>query len=282
MILGFPNSGKTHYFGQFFVRATKLDTCNLKIRKDIGAPSDLTILKDFFLYLAQGKLAPRTPTNTFGNLELPLVNELGKRIDLSWPDYAGEQLKSIFLNRTINQEWIQSLKESSGWILTIRLDEEIVIDDRLHTLSSQNNQSNSILETSLPETNRLESMWNANSKWIETLQIILHGCNISIHSPNRLPKVAVFLTCYDRYGSTNCTPRQTLINKLPLLDDFLHSVWNDKLISIWGVSSLGKDLDDKGADDLFVDEGAEAQGWVVKPNGEESSDLTLPISWLIG
>lgn len=279
MILGLPNSGKTHYFGQFFGRITKVDTCDLKICPASGIPDDITLLKDFFMLLAEGRTASRTPTNTFAKLELPLSKKSGNKFHLTWPDYGGEQLRSIFLDRNINKEWLESLKNASGWILTIRLDEETVIDDSLEKLV---NQKTSDRKKPDLENKQKEPNWNANAKWIEILQIILHACNISIYNKKQPPKIAILLTCYDKYEPVGSeTPRESLIRKLPLLDSYFHNIWDNKRISIWGLSSLGKDLNEKIADDDFVDEGAENQGWVITPDGEKNADLTLPVSWLI-
>jgi hypothetical protein len=42
-------------------------------------------------------------------------------------------------------------------------------------------------------------------------------------------------------------------------------------------------LDGDRADEHFIENGPEAQGWVVGPNGEQAdSDLTRPLAWLLG
>jgi len=284
MLLGLPNSGKTHYSAQFYGRVTRVDTCSLNIRVDEGAPPDLTLFEDAFSSLAAGKTAQRTSTNTFGNITLPLISQSKQKIDLTWPDYAGEQLKSVFLDRVVNKQWIELLETASGWVLIIRLDEEIVIQDRLQQLLKS--PPSSALELGRNDDiqkNNIDTIWDSNSKWIEIIQILLHSCHISFHNPIFTPKLAILLSCYDRLEEKFKleTPRNTLRAKLPLLDTYLHSIWNKDNISVWGISALGKNLEEDISDDSFVDEGPESQGWIITPEGEQISDLTLPISWLI-
>lgn len=284
MLLGLPNSGKTHYSAQFYGRVTRVDSCSLNIRVDKGAPPDLTLFEDAFSSLAAGKTAQRTSTNTFGNITLPLISQSKQKIDLTWPDYAGEQLKSVFLDRVVNNQWIELLESASGWVLVIRLDEEIVIQDRLQQLLTHTPTSGLSAEKNEDiQKNSIEPIWDANSKWIEIIQILLHSCHISSQNLISTPKLAILLSCYDRLDEKNKfeTPRNMLRAKLPLLDTYLHSIWNEDNIGVWGVSALGKNLEEDISDDSFVDEGPETQGWIITPEGKQISDLTLPISWLI-
>lgn len=271
MLLGRPNSGKTHFLGQFYGRITHNQNSALKLRQNVGIPADLTLLKDVFDALSSGKTASRTATSQWGNLKVSLESKTGHLLDFTLPDYGGEQLKHVFDRRIVNDEWVEFLTNSSGWILLIKLDEETVPEDRLLQAQSQGDQVQS------------ELIWDANAWWIEVIQILLYSCQISNGYKIFEPKLAILLTCYDRpeVVGNALTPLDALQSKLPLLSAFLHANWSKDAISVWGLSSLGKNLNNMTADDDFADSGAENQGWIVKPDGgDRNVDLTLPLEWL--
>jgi hypothetical protein len=90
------------------------------------------------------------------------------------------------------------------------------------------------------------------------------------------------LTCFDEVTPSEQTPKDVLEQRLPLLMSFIDANWQPEAASVWGVSSLGRPLTLESADEDFVEDGPELQGWVVPPGGgARSADLTLPLSWLL-
>jgi hypothetical protein len=272
MLLGRPNSGKTHFLGQFYGRIVHTKNCALKLSQSVGIPPDLTLLKEVFDALASGRTAPRTSTDTWGNLKISLESNAGHHLDFTLPDYGGEQLKNVFEKRIVKEEWVEFLGNSRGWLLLIRLDEETVPESRLIQAQSKEQL-----------TTTTELIWDSNAWWIEVLQILLDSCQVSNRHRIEEPRLAILLTCYDRpeVVGNALTPLEALQSKLPLLSTFLHTNWSKDAISVWGLSSLGKNLNNSIADDDFADSGAETQGWIIKPDGgDRDVDLTLPLEWL--
>ncbi|GGM06857.1 hypothetical protein GCM10010099_23550 [Streptomyces cinereus] len=271
IIIGRPNSGKTHYFGQLYGRISDGEAC-LKLNPKHQLPKDISLLEDVLTKLANGKTAGHTPTDTWGKISLPVIDENGNEYLISLPDYAGEQITQIFSSRSLKEHWIDSLNQSKHWVVLIRLNsEKTFFNDRgLMKDSKQNNESGTIEE------------WDANAFWIEIFQILLYYSGIGLKNKVSIPKLTILLSCYDEIEKENTTPEQALEEKLPLFYKFLQSNWQSTSINIWGLSSLGCTLGTPEHEDEFINLGPEKHGWVVAPHTfEHQSDLTLPIYWLI-
>jgi hypothetical protein len=57
-----------------------------------------------------------------------------KEVDLTWFDYAGEQLTYIFDSRSVNQKWAESLINANGWMVFIRLNDETKYKHKIEDL----------------------------------------------------------------------------------------------------------------------------------------------------
>lgn len=273
MLLGGPNSGKTHYAGQLYGRVQR-NPGRLRLRKD-GTPSDLGPLQEVLDCLENGRAAQHTPTGTSHAVILPLIAPDGRCIDLRWPDYGGEQLSQIEAQRAVPEAWRSRLVAAGGWIVLIRIGAETVYTDALEKLVGQHDQPNRRL------SERAER-WDANARWVELLQILLHIAGHGTAHPLRHPRLAVLLSCFDELNIENRSPPEVLAERLPLLAAFIEANWASRAYSVWGLSALGKLLDQHSDDDAFVNEGPEWHGWVAPPDGgEHDADLSRPIAWLL-
>lgn len=273
VLLGGPNSGKTHYAGQLYGRLQR-NPGKLKLRTDNSTPPDLSALEAVLQALENGYAADHTSTETWSEIELPLIDELGRHINLLWPDYGGEQLKEVFSNREVQLSWKERLVKSEGWFLLIRLSTETTYPDALENLAKQENREHE-------QTKRIHK-WDGNAYWVELLQILCHVAGISISSMSQKPKLAIMLSCYDESYDKDKKPEDILQEKLPLLSAFIKSNWQTDSATVWGLSSLGKTLNSTSEDDDFIDDGPELQGWIIDPKGgEQNSDLSQPLAWLL-
>jgi len=158
VLLGGPNSGKTHYAGQLYGRVRRRPG-QLRLRNDQGTPPDLSALEEVLRCLEEGHAAPHTSANTWAEVSLPLVDEQGNAMDLRWPDYGGEQLRAVFAERAVPEAWRARLTKADGWVLLIRLKGEITYPDALEALVKRSGDRNS-------DTARAGS-WDANARWVE-------------------------------------------------------------------------------------------------------------------
>ncbi|WP_095064991.1 hypothetical protein [Pseudomonas sp. Irchel s3f19] len=272
VLLGLPSSGKTHFAGQLYGRLRRT-TGNLLLRQDKGTPPDLTPLDNVLNSLASGHAAEHTQVQTWAEITLPIVDNDGNCFDLRWPDYGGEQLTNAFQQRAISELWRERLQCAGGWIVLIRLKTETTYPEVLTRLRDGPPEGN-------VNTARV-SQWDANARWVEMLQIFLHVAGHGVVDRLNKPKLAVMLSCYDELKTSNKPPAAVLAERLPLVSSFIKSNWNSDKISVWGLSALGGELDKDSCDEHFIDEGPETLGWIVDPAGNRSSDLTLPLAWVL-
>ncbi|EPP8768028.1 hypothetical protein QDT13_003427 [Acinetobacter baumannii] len=275
MVLGKPNSGKTVYSAQLYGRLTRGIEQQITIR---NTPENLDIFQEALERLAEGNNPQRTTSSQFANVSLPLLIKNEKEVDLTWFDYAGEQLTHIFESRSVNEKWAETLINANGWMVFIRLNDENKYKYKIEDLL----KNRDVIKKDTKKKEVPDAV-DANVWWIELFQIILHVCNLKRSQRVLKPKIAIILSCYDQVSnSTSTIPKEIFEKELPLLNQFLHSNWEKDKISIWGLSSLGTVLDGS-SQNTFVDNGPENQGWIIAPdNHEKNADLTSPIVWIYG
>jgi hypothetical protein len=273
VLLGGPNSGKTHYAGQLYGRVRRQPGL-LRLRHDQGTPPDLSALEDVLRCLAGGHAAPHTSAKTWAEVLLPLVDRQGNPMDLRWPDYGGEQLRAVFDERAVSEAWRLRLTKADGWVLLIRLKSETTYPDALDELGKRAEPGTS--------NSARPGAWDANARWVELLQLLLHVAGLGQVVRLRRPRLTVLLSCYDELESSQQPPRDVLAETLPLVSSFIDSTWAAESVSIWGLSALGRLLETTSEDGSFIDEGPEHQGWVIPPEGgAPDPDLTRPLEWLV-
>lgn len=271
LIIGGPNSGKTHFGGQLYLRF-RCDENNYRISTP---PEDLTIFQEVVDCLSDGRSAAHTNVESHKNLSLEVVDLKGCVTSISFPDYGGEQVKQIVDNRRINELWRSQVLRSNNWMFFIRLDEIIEIED--------------IVNRPLPESVITKSDTSValkisdNAYFVELLQMLLFAKQISFKQSITIPKLMVVLSCWDALKLDKETiPAKLLKSKLPLFYEFISSIWDDKKLDIVGLSSTGKTLSDKKSDDEYLNKSPEKFGYIILPDGRKEKDLTILIGRTIG
>jgi hypothetical protein len=274
VLLGGPNSGKTHYAGQLYGRLRR-NSGLLKLRKDQGTPSDISILEEVLRCLEEGRAASHTSAGTWSEILLPLEDQRGQALNLLWPDYAGEQLKTVYDDRIVSEAWQSKVCNAQGWLLLIRLKSETTYPDALAELVNRSKGCNG---------GTTRAGVDANAYWVELLQILLHAAGLGTVARLQHPRLAILLSCYDELGICDeQTPLDILNRYLPLLASFIGSNWYPEAVSVWGLSALGCLLEANSTNANFIDEGPEFQGWIVSPEGSpKDADLSKPVAWLLG
>lgn len=273
LLLGGPNSGKTHYAGQLYGRLRRRPGV-LRLRSDRGTPPDLSALEEVLQCLENGRAAQHTSADTWAEVVLPLVDTHDTAMDLRWPDYGGEQLRQVFEHRSVPETWRERLVKADGWLLLLRLKSETTYPNALGELLKR--------APDRPDPPARAGAWDANARWVELLQILLHVAGLASVSRIQRPRLAVLLSCYDELDKGGASPREALAEHLSLVSSFLHHTWTPESVSIWGLSALGRRLEKDSKDASFIDDGPEQQGWIVSPEGgSPDHDLSKPIAWLV-
>ena len=162
LILGKPHSGKTTFILQFYGRLVKNKSA-IVLYKSV---ENISLIAEDRERLSRGEETQPTQTEKYDELILPIEYN-GKRADLKYPDFGGEQINKIVEQREGDKNWKKLLTDSNDWIFFIRLSSLIAISD-----SSNQTIDKEALKNS--PTNELEEFEIADqSFFIELLQILL-------------------------------------------------------------------------------------------------------------
>ena len=274
LIVGGPNAGKTHFGGQLYGRLNSRQF-EFKINPN-NRPSDLTIFEDVLNKLSEGKRAGHTEASANRSIELKIDNENGNEIIFSFPDYAGEQVKMIVDNRKINSLWKDYVDKSSSWVLFVRLDEISVIEDII------NRGIPSPEEILKRNTEAPPVKISDDARFVELLQTLLYIKGASPLNKISKPNLTILLSCWDVLSlEKGKIPSDLLCDRLPMLFNFSKNNWDEKSLSILGVSSTEKSLTDE-PDEEYIDRTPIDFGYLINANGGKENDLTLSIGTFIG
>jgi len=272
-LIGSSSTGKTHYAGQLYGRL-RHGTSRLRLR---CPPKSLVALDNILQMLADGKSADHTQADVYEELDFPLVTDTGSEFDLLFPDYGGEQVKSMIQTRTIPDPWVKRLRDADGWILFVRPSLVPKMEDFI------NRPPGGSIPRPLKKTQepREHGFVPTDSSFIELLQAALAVNKMSLLTRRRDPLLTVFLSCWDElfpeFQTSHVRPFDVLYEHLPMFAEFLRSNWSEGRLLVYGLSSLGKELHKNKADNDYIERGPENFGWIVKPDGEADFDLTVPL-----
>ncbi|HPF10675.1 MAG TPA: hypothetical protein PLP62_04440 [Flavobacteriaceae bacterium] len=274
LIIGGPNTGKTHFGIQLYER---INSRQFEFKIDPkNRPSDLSIFEEGLKNIYNGKRAAHTETGANRSIELIITDEKNSEIKLAFPDYAGEQITSIVDNRKVNDLWKDYIENSTSWVLFIRPNELTPLED--------------IVNKGIPSA---EEIQKRNSQpppvkvseaafYVELLQTLAYIKGLSIFSPVSQPNLTVVLSCWDELEIPEGQVPSTLLQeRLPMLFDFLNNNWQNESLSIIGLSSTEKSLTDE-PDNEFIDKEPINFGYYINKKGDSQRDLTLSIKDFIG
>lgn len=274
LIIGGPNTGKTHFGAQLYER---INSRQFEFKIDPkNRPSDLSIFEDARNNLYDGKRAAHTEAGANRSIDLKITNEKNCEIIFTFPDYAGEQITSIVENRKVNDLWQEYIEKSSSWILFIRLNDLNPLED--------------IINKGIPSPEEIKKRniqpppvkISEAAFFIELLQTLSYIKGLSTFNKIDKPNLTVVLSCWDELNLLKDTVPLTLLQeRLPMLSDFLINNWHKDSLSILGVSSTEKSLTDK-PDDEYIDQTPIKFGYIINKTGERQNDLTLSIWDFIG
>lgn len=264
LLIGESGVGKTHYGAQLLQRLMKGDG----LLRMNGAATNLQPFEAALEALNEGRAADHTATSIYVDSVWPVVDQAGRQAKLVWPDYGGEQIKTMIASRRVSNAWQGRIRAAQSWLLLIRLQQTRVGDDifsrplaDLHGKSIENG------DVQVSDQARL----------IELLQM-LRFVGAVTESPLDRPRLGVLLTCWDELGFDG-TPAAALESRLPMLAAFIRSNWCAPVVL--GLSALERPLSPHERDAEYVCRGPEEFGYVVKADGAHSPDLTVPVELLL-
>ncbi|CAM3198975.1 hypothetical protein DESA109040_02390 [Deinococcus saxicola] len=303
LVLGEAHSGKTVLGAQLYGRARYTEG-SLTLRQQA---QDIQVLDHAFRSLQRGMLPSRTSKDTFGTVQLPLRRcGTGQDVDLIWPDYGGEQLKIILESRQLAPAWEERTTQAHGIILLIRPTATHVPPDVLTHPGVREFGSSGYTEDTPP----IDEDLPVDSQYVELLQLLTHAKGL--HRDQRFDwPLTVALTCWDEVADQHRTPEEQLRKGLPLLWQYLQGAWSTSALHVVGVSALTRPLKNEdgnlldglphdqplhaadappeearqamldASDKDFRNRTPQTQGYLIRNDGQQESDLTLLVDALL-
>jgi hypothetical protein len=265
LLLGESGVGKTHYGAQLLKRLMKGDG---QLRMN-GAATNLQPFEAAMESLNEGVVAGHTATSTYVDSVWPIADEQGRKAQLVWPDYGGEQIKTIIESRRLPYAWRSRILAAPSWLFLIRLQQTRVSDDIF---------SRPLAELRGTSTEKREVRVSDQARLIELLQMLIYVRNTAQDGLLEIPRLSILLTCWDELAASG-SPAAVLRQHLPMFCDFVVSNWAKP--TIVGLSALGRPLSARDPDIEYATRGPEQFGYLVLPSGARSPDLTLPIKLLL-
>lgn len=264
LLIGESGVGKTHYGAQLLRRLMRVPGA-LSMN---GAATNLEAFEAALESLDEGRAAGHTARSVNVDSVWPVVDTDGRRADLVWPEYGGEQIKSVIDNRRLPDTWQKRVDQADAWLLLIRLQQTSVGDDMF---------SKPLVDLKGGSVENGEVYPSDQARLVELLQMLIFS-HRSTSKSHRLPRLGLLLTCWDEAGIAQ-TPSEALEARLPLVSAFVRSNWRRPLIM--GLSALERPLSPTTRDMEYASKGPEHFGYVFDANGTKSGDLTLPIYYLL-
>ncbi|WP_312144657.1 hypothetical protein [Brevundimonas sp.] len=265
LLIGESDVGKTHYGAQLLRR---LINAHGALRMD-GQATNLEPFEAALSRLDEGRAAGHTAGGVYLDSHWPVIDAQGRKASLLWPEYGGEQIKSIIEMRRVPLAWQQRIDSADIWLLLVRLQQSRVGDDIF---------SKPLADFRGTSTDSAEVRSSDPARLVELLQMLLFARDAGATSRPR-PRLGVLLTCWDEPGGEGL-PAEAFASRLPLVSAFVKANWSDALIM--GLSALERPLSPEMPDMDYATQGPEHFGYVITPHGERDSDLTAPIHALIG
>jgi len=260
LLIGESGVGKTHYGAQLLRRLMKGDGA-LRMH---GAATNLEPFEAALESLNEGRAADHTARSVYVDSVWPVANENGNRADLIWPEYGGEQIKTVIDLRRLPDAWQARIDSATAWLLLIRLQQMRIGDDIF---------SKPLGDLRGTSTENHEVHPSDQARLVELLQMLLFARGAAKRTVAE-PRLGVLLTCWDE-AVIDDTPAAALNARLPLVSAFVRTNWKDPLIM--GLSALERPLSPTERDMEYVSQGPEHFGYVVASDGTRSTDLTVPI-----
>jgi hypothetical protein len=216
LVIGESGVGKTHYAAQLLGR---LNHGRGRLVID-GAATNLSPFEEALRQLSRGLPAAHTPSGQFRRTVLPLADRVtGARLDVMWPDYAGEQVSRLVDERNIPEDWRARAESADAWILLVRLQHVVAPEDMLSrpamipvvpVETADALAADTALRVSRTKTRpHIESnpatsegtagtfRWSDQARLVELLQLLLAARHTGYARVLIRPRLLMLLSCWD-------------------------------------------------------------------------------------
>lgn len=269
-ILGLPAAGKTSYLSAlaYSLQQRKIET-KLHWHKYSGNQQYLANLST--TWAAAEPVARTSIANQQNCLSLCLKDYYNNVYNVTFPDLSGETFQKQYTDREIQASLSNRIADCEGIILFIN--PQRIIEP---TLISELPLSSRLLTTG--EDNKVER--NPTKDDPTEVQLVSLLQDVMFLRDENKCSLIVIISAWDTVIGNETMPEKFIINRLPLLWQFIKT--NDAMFStsFYGVSAQGGSYETPEQSEQLVNQHMEKPAGrilVVNSRGEESHDITLPL-----
>lgn len=277
-IIGLPASGKTTLLAAVWHMVREPGSATA-LQFDALSEGNYEHINSLAKRWRSGKKQQRTQTGGMKVVSMRLKNSEGRPVVVSFPDIPGEDFSGMWEKREVDVAMVNTL-EAKAIVL-------IVNGDTIRFPAWVAEQVAIAKGAGLEQTQAEAVEWTASLaptqvQIVELLQfLMLPPMNIG---PRR---IAVLISAWDQVEGDGFEPTELLVTKLPLLDQYLRNGRDPWEWRVWGVSAQGGIYEDQDKGEQFEQTSAlrdlerASDRIKVVDRKNVSSDITLPLEWLI-
>lgn len=278
-IIGLPESGKTTLLAAIWhmvreagsVTALKFDGLSQGNYEHVSA-----LAKRW----RAGKRQQRTQTSGMKVVSMRLRTAEGRSVEVSFPDMPGEDFSGMWEKREVDQAMVGTL-EAKAIVLIVNGDTIKFPAWIVEQMAIAKGAGIDPAEVDLVDWS--PHLAPTQVQVVELLQFLMTG-DLFV-GPRRL---AVLISAWDEVEGDGLDPEEVLSTKLPLLDQYLRNGRDPWTWRVWGVSAQGGVYEDQDKGEQL--EATAALRDLDRPSDRikvvegktVSTDITLPLEWLIG
>ncbi|PZX01985.1 hypothetical protein DFS28_101335 [Pseudomonas sp. 478] len=280
VIIGLPASGKTTFLAALWHLITEREFPT-SLRFNNLRSGDVTYLNEIATLWRDAKKQDRTAVGGSRIVSMNLMNAQQSPLRVTFPDLPGEAYLRMWEDRDCEQE-VADVMNAGGVLLFVHADTinapQWVIDE---VVLSQH------LNVEMVKGQEVE--WHARLaptqvQLVDLLQL-LRTSPLDI-GPRKL---AIMLSAWDKAEDEGLSPQEYLIEKLPLLAQYLACGADDWSWQVYGISAQGGDYDNtdlgttpsEDAERLRNLDSPSLRIQLVRSNQDNSNDITEPLAWLM-
>lgn len=276
ILLGLPGSGKTTFLAAFwYLIENNLDT-NLTVDLLHGEREYLNSIRDKWLSC---DTVDRTRTTNEQEVYIKLINKTdGSRSEIAIPDLSGETYRDQWINRGWTKEFELTINDVDGVLLFIHpneLQEATRIDQAESLIEELETEGEMKTENNFPP----EIEWDPKDSPTQVQLVELLQFYVQSHKSAGVIKIAVIISAWDLVTTLNISPEKWLLQRLPLLNQYLLANSSSFQYKVYGVSAQGGDYEEEQDKLLGIKEPKDRIKLVCK--NLSSYDITIPLIWLM-
>jgi len=277
LLVGLPKTGKTSFVAALW-HVLKSEEIEDSLRLSVlgGDDTYLNQIRDEWLDYIE---VVRTTQQNEAIPTMHLVDKTGTlKCALSVPDLSGETYLSHWTDREWSDKFTSAAREASGILVFLHPNQPLEAPEITTTWRMLGPLTE---EEAASEPTAEQPHWDPEKaagivQLVEVLQFLKHN----LRTPLR---VAVMVSAWDLVKKHNATPEDFIRTRTPLLEQFLRTNSDSFNFTVFGVSALGGDLENKEDTDRLQNEThcASERIEVVPAATGTKHDITRPLRWAL-